>query len=123
MTGRRWPGRDRGSFTAELAAGLPALILLLLAGLTAVAAVTAKGQCVDAAREGALAGARGEGAVEAATRMAPDGADVAIDEGADSVTAVVRAPVRLLGAHLPAITVTGRAVAAREPDVVDGGAQ
>jgi TadE-like protein len=120
VTGRRRPGRDRGSFTAELAAGLPALIMLLLAGLTAVAAVTAKGQCVDAAREGALAGARGGEAVAAADRIAPAGADVAIEKGQDSVTAVVRAPVRLLGAHLPVITVTGRAVAAREPDVVDG---
>ncbi|GIF19850.1 hypothetical protein BJ973_006892 [Actinoplanes tereljensis] len=117
MTGRRWPGRDRGSFTAELAAGLPALILLLLAGLTAVAAVTAKGQCVDAAREGALAGSRGEGAAAAASREAPAGADVDIDVGAETVTAVVRARVSLLGAHLPVITVTGRAVAAREPEM------
>ena len=116
MTGRRWPGRDRGSFTAELAAGLPALILLLLAGLTAVAAVTAKGQCVDAAREGALAGARGDLAAAAAARVAPAGADVGITEGGDTVTVVVRARVHLLGSHLPVITVTGQAVAAREPD-------
>ena len=51
MSPRRWAGRDRGSFTAELAAGLPALLLLLLAGLTAVDAVTTKATCVDAARE------------------------------------------------------------------------
>jgi Flp pilus assembly protein TadG len=120
VIGRRRPGRDRGSFTAEFAAGLPALILLLLAGLTAVAAVTAKGQCVDAAREGALAGSRGEGADAAAARVAPAGATVQIDEGEDTVAVVVRARVRLLGAHLPVITVTGRAVAAREPDLVDG---
>ncbi|GAA0524346.1 hypothetical protein GCM10010172_00950 [Paractinoplanes ferrugineus] len=119
MTGRRWPGRDRGSFTAELAAGLPALILLLLAGLTAAVAVATKGQCLDAAREAALAGARGDPAVAAARRMAPTGADVRIEVGEDSVVAVVRAPVSLLGAHLPTITVTGRAVAAREPDVID----
>ncbi|MFI5894299.1 TadE family type IV pilus minor pilin [Actinoplanes sp. NPDC051513] len=117
MIRRRQPGRDRGSFTAELAAGLPALILLLLAGLTAVAAVTAKGQCVDAAREGALAGARGEGAPAAAARVAPPGASIDVAAGGDSVTVVVRAPVRMLGAHLPAITVEGRAVAAREPGV------
>ena len=115
MIRRRWPGRDRGAFTAELAAGLPALILLLLAGLTAVAAVTAKGQCVDAAREGALAGARGEGALAAAARVAPPGASIDVAAGDDSVTVVVRAPVRMLGAHLPAITVQGRAVAAQEP--------
>jgi hypothetical protein len=34
------------------------------------------------------------------------------------VTARVRAPVRILGAHLPAISVEGTAVAAREPSAV-----
>jgi Flp pilus assembly protein TadG len=111
---RRQPGRDRGAFTAEFAAGLPALILLL-AGLTAVAAVAAKGQCLDAARAGALAGARGEDASAAATRVAPSDASIDVAPGADSITVVVRAPVRMLGAHLPAITVQGRAVAAQEP--------
>jgi len=115
---RRQPGRDRGSFTAEFAAGLPALILLLLAGLTAVAAVTLKGQCVDAAREAALAGARGEDASAAANRVAPPGASVDVVAGTATIVVVVRAPVRMLGAHLPAITVTGRAVAAREPGVI-----
>ncbi|WP_433384941.1 TadE family type IV pilus minor pilin [Actinoplanes sp. CA-142083] len=114
---RRQPGRDRGSFTAELAAGLPALIMLLLAGLTAVVAVTAKGQCVDAAREGAMAGARGEGATAAAGRVAPPGASIDVATGDDTVAVVVRAPVRMLGARLPAITVKGQAVAAREPGV------
>jgi Flp pilus assembly protein TadG len=113
---RRQPGRDRGAFTVEFAAGLPALIMLLLAGLTAVAAVTAKGECVDAAREGALAGARGEVASAAANRVAPPGAEVDVGVGSETVTVVVRAPVRLLGSHLPAITVQGRAVAAREPE-------
>jgi hypothetical protein len=121
VSGRRWPGRDRGSFTAELAAGLPALILLLLAGLTAAVAVSTKGQCVDAAREGALAGARGDSAAVAAHRAAPVDAEVEIDEGEETVTVVVRARVSVLGAHLPAITVTGRAVAAREPDVINEG--
>ena len=101
----------------EFAAGLPALIMLLLAGLTAVAAVTAKGQCVDAAREGALTGARGGAASTAAIRVAPPGAQVDVATGSETVTVVVRAPVRLLGSHLPAITVEGRAVAAREPEV------
>jgi TadE-like protein len=112
---RRPPGRDRGSFTAELAAGLPALMLLLLAGLTAVSAVTVKGQCVDAAREAALATARGEAA---STWYAPPDATVQLEVDGDKVTARVRAPVRLLGAHLPAITVEGTAVAAREPEPV-----
>jgi hypothetical protein len=115
VTRRRPPGRDRGSFTAELAAGLPALMLLLFAGLTAVSAVTAKGQCVDAAREAALATARGAPAPD---QFVPPGATVQIEVDGDVVTARVRAPVRLLGAHLPVITVEGAAVAAREPTTV-----
>ena len=118
MTGRRWPGRDRGSFTAELAAGLPALILLLLAGLTAVAAVTARGQCVDAAREGALAGARGEAAVAAARRVAPPEAVIEAETGEEQITIKVQARVRLFGSRLPMITVEATAVAAREPDEI-----
>jgi hypothetical protein len=54
---RRPPRAATGkSFTAELAAGLPAL---MWAGLTAVGAVTTKTQRVDAVREGALAAFRG----------------------------------------------------------------
>lgn len=122
MSGRRWPGRlrglgsDRGAFTAELAAGLPALMLLLLCGLTAVGAVTAQGRCVDAAREGALVAARGGAGLENAARIAPADARVSLAEGEDTVTVTVRARVPFLGGHLPAITVRAEAVAAREPD-------
>jgi Flp pilus assembly protein TadG len=113
---RRWPGRDRGSFTAELAAGLPALMLLLLFGLTAVVAVSTRLQCLDAAREGARAASRGEPGPAAAARVAPEGSDVHIAVSGDAVTATVTAPVRLLGGSLPAITVRGSAVAALEPE-------
>ena len=116
---RRWRGGDRGSFTAELAAGLPALMLMLLAGLTAVGAVTTKGQCVDAAREGAIAAARGEPGVPAAARVAPAGARVEVSAGGDTVTVTVRAPVAVLGGRLPRLTVAAVAVAAREPDGTD----
>ncbi|MFI7602778.1 TadE family type IV pilus minor pilin [Actinoplanes sp. NPDC049681] len=127
MTRRRQPGRwcggrvpaglgrDRGSFTAELAAGLPALMLLLFAGLTAVVAVTTQGRCVDAAREGAIVAARGGPGVENAVRIGPPGAEVMVVEGDDTVTVEVRAKVAVLGGHLPMITVGSAAVAAREP--------
>ncbi|MCA2214566.1 TadE family type IV pilus minor pilin [Jidongwangia harbinensis] len=127
MTGGRWPGREhrtgragnvggeRGSFTAELAAGLPALMLLLLAGLTAVGAVATKAQCVDAARDGALAAARDDSGAAAAGRIAPPGADVAVRLDPESVTVVVRCRIRVLSGDLPVFTVEGRAVAAREP--------
>jgi Flp pilus assembly protein TadG len=117
VSGRRRPGRDRGAFTAELAAGLPALTLLLLTGLTAVAAVDAKASCADAARAGALAAARGEAGSGAAARIAPRGARIEIEGDEETVTVQVRASVSLLGAHLPAITVQASATAAREPDI------
>jgi hypothetical protein len=122
VSGRRWPGRlralgpDRGAFTAELAAGLPALMLLLLAGLTAVSAVTAQGRCVDAAREGALVAARGGPGLAHAARIAPADAHVNLVKGEETVTVTVRAPVPILGGHLPALTVRAEAVAAREPE-------
>ncbi|MFJ6198827.1 TadE family type IV pilus minor pilin [Micromonospora sp. NPDC092111] len=115
MRPRRPAGRDRGSFTAELAAGLPALLLLLLAGLTAVDAVTTKAACLDAAREAALTASRGGDGVTAGARIAPESAVVSISVTEDRVTATVRAPVRTLGARLPRITVEATTVAAVEP--------
>lgn len=115
-TGRDRRARsDRGSFTAELAVGLPALMLLLFAGLTAVSAVTTKAQCVDAAREAALAAARGEGGVEAGQRVAPPGATVSVATAGDTVVATVTAPVRAVGGGVPGTTVAATAVAAVEP--------
>lgn len=115
MTGRRLVDRDRGSFTAELAAGLPALLLLLLAGLTAVNAVLTKGQCVDAAREAALAASRGAPGAPAGLAAAPPGSVVSITVQGDRAVATVEAPVRALGARLPRLTVSATAVAAVEP--------
>lgn len=115
MRPRRPAGRDRGSFTAELAAGLPALLLLLFAGITAVDAVTTKAACLDAAREAALAASRGEDGAGAGTRIAPESAVVSIAVHEGRVTATVRAPVRALGARLPRLTVEAGTVAAVEP--------
>lgn len=117
MTTFRRAGHDRGSYTAELAAGLPALILLLLVGLTAVNAVTTRGECVAAAREAALAASRGESGTAAAARVAPPGASVTIQTDGETVVATVRAPVRALGARLPRLTVAATATAAVEPGV------
>jgi hypothetical protein len=116
VTRRRWPGRDRGSVTVEFAAGLPALLLLLLFGLTAVVAVSTQLQCLDAAREAAIAAARGESGSVAAARVAPDGSHVHISTGTDTVTVTVGSPVRMLGGHLPLMSVRATAVAAREPE-------
>ncbi|MEU8268783.1 TadE family type IV pilus minor pilin [Sphaerisporangium sp. NPDC049002] len=72
---------DGGSVTAEMAVALPSLVLVLGAALWAIAAVTAQLECVDAARAGARAAARGESleAVrQAAARAAPEGAIVSV---------------------------------------------
>jgi Flp pilus assembly protein TadG len=101
--------------TAELAVGLPALLVLLFAGLTAVGAVTAKLQCVDAARDAALAASRGEPGGRAGQRAAPAGAAITVTISGDTVIAEVRASVPLLGGRLPQLRVGARAVAAAEP--------
>jgi len=107
--------RDRGSATVELAVGLPALVLLLLFGLGAVDAVLARMQCVDAARDAALASARGGDGSSEGRHRAPHGAQVSVSLDGQRATAVVRVTVRPLGPYLPSVTVTGSAVAQREP--------
>ena len=106
---------ERGSATAELAAALPVIVLLLLAGLTAVAATSAKLRCVDAAREAARAEARGEAGEPIGRRVAPDGAVISVRVEGDNVHAVVRSRVRSLVPLLPSFTVEADAVAVVEP--------
>lgn len=88
--------------TAEIAVALPALVLALTLGVSAVVAVTDQLRCVDAARTGARLLARGEdaGRVRAeVARQAPDGAAIAMGVGSGSVTVeVVGEPPRLLRA-------------------------
>lgn len=115
--GRRRTGRgDTGMVTAELAACLPVLVLVLAVALTAVSVVGTRVRAQDAAREAARAAARGDtlAARQLAARDAP-GATVSIrTSGADTV-AVVRVQVHPIGNWLPAFTVVEQAVAAAEP--------
>jgi hypothetical protein len=107
----RYAGRatsDRASATAELAVSLPAVVLLLLAGLTAVSAVSTQIRCADAARDVALALSRGE---PRPTDRLPAGGLIAVDSSADRVAVTVTAPV-LSGWR--SLTVSGHAVAAIE---------
>lgn len=107
-----------GTVTAEMAVALPSLVIVLFLALSGVAAVTAQLRCVDAAREGARAAARGDPAGrarEASDRVAPPGSTVAITTTADLITVTVRGRARPLGAWLPGFPVSGRAVAAVEP--------
>ena len=89
-------GRDRGSVTAELAVGLPAVVLLLVALLTIASSAIAQTRCTDAARAGARAAALGEpdGAVAAtARRLAGEHASVAVARAGEWVTVEVSAAV------------------------------
>jgi hypothetical protein len=106
---------DRGSVTAELAAALPALMVFATVALGAVDAVTQKLECVDAARDGALAAARGGDGAAAARPQAPAGASVAVQIDGDVVRSRVAVTIHPLGRFGPGIEVAGTAAAEVEP--------
>jgi Flp pilus assembly protein TadG len=104
--------------TAETAVVLPVLLLVLAGAVAAVTVVGAQLRCVDAAREGARAAARGEdaGLVTAlAGRAAPEGAAVTVDVGGSTVTVTVTAEVAPLGPVPLRVPVAAAAVTQREP--------
>jgi len=108
--------------TAETAVVLPVLLLVLAGAVAAVTVVGAQLRCVDAAREGARAAARGEeiAAVTAlVSRAAPDGATTAVDVGSEQVRVTVVADVAALGPVPLRIRVSAQAVAVREPGVTE----
>jgi hypothetical protein len=101
--------------TAELAMGLPALVFVLLFALALLGAVTAQAQCMDAARIGARAAARGEtedvvrGWAESA---APRGAVVTVHRTEGAVEVRVRAELAGGGrTPIPEVAVEASAVA------------
>lgn len=110
-------GGERGSVSIEAALVMVALVVVLAIVLGGVALMTAQVRCVDAAREAARLVARGESARagEAARRLAPSGAHVAVRiEGDEVVVAVSADP---LSGVLGGLTVHADAVAVLEPGV------
>jgi Flp pilus assembly protein TadG len=104
--------------TAELAACLPVLVLLLVVAVSAVTAANARVRVQDAAREAARAAARGDqAAARSLAAQAAPGVSVQITVTGDEVVAVASLRMDLLASWLPAVTVTERAVAALEPQV------
>jgi Flp pilus assembly protein TadG len=103
--------------TAETAVVLPVLLVVLAGSIWVLACVAAELRCVDAARVGARAAARGdaEPAVSvAASKLAPHGAVVSVARGPAEVTVRVHAVVRPFGAalgRLPGTSVSARATA------------
>ncbi|WP_174552359.1 TadE family type IV pilus minor pilin [Microtetraspora niveoalba] len=114
---------DRGSVTAEAAVGLPALVAVLGAALWAVALVSAQLACVDAARAGARAAARGEpaAAVRAAAALsAPHGAEITVSIAGEMARVTISAQVRpTWGRMLPPVHIEASASAATEPGLAD----
>jgi hypothetical protein len=104
--------------TAELAASLPVLVLLLAVALAAVSIGGQRVRAQDAAEEAARAVARGDAV--AGQRLfeltAPRGSSLSVVAGADEVSATVRVVITPLGGWLGGYTVVERAVAATEPD-------
>lgn len=118
--GRRHAGRaDRGSITVETAVALPALVFVLVVALWGVSAAAAQVACVDAARAGARAVARGEPvpAVRAeVVRVAPSGASVDVSRDPQITRVTVRVVLDPPGPGLfPSLALRAQAVAATEP--------
>ena len=88
---------DDGYATAEAAVALPALLVVL--GLAIGAVVTVDGQlrCVDAARAAARVAARGDSdatAAQAASEVAPSGAQVRVQHLGQDVQVTVAVTMR-----------------------------
>jgi hypothetical protein len=100
----------------------PVLVLVLAAAVAAVAVVGAQLRCVDAAREGVLAAARGEDTASVRSlveRTAPAGARVRVDgPHGERVSVTVTAEVAPLGAVPWAVRLSASAVARPEPGSV-----
>ncbi|QHT56767.1 TadE family protein [Cellulomonas sp. H30R-01] len=110
--------RDAGSVTAELAVGLPVVVLLLVVVLAVVGAGLTRAQCLDGARAGARALALGESSSDAAAtarRVAGDGARVRTTRDGEWVTVVVEASVPVGGLRLGPLETRGSATARVEP--------
>ncbi|WP_083501910.1 TadE family type IV pilus minor pilin [Sphaerimonospora mesophila] len=122
VQGRRRAGpRERGSVTAETAVVLPVLVMVLAVALWAVTVVGAQLRCVDAARAGARAAARGE-ALEAVRlavlQAAPAGSRVTVEPGSEvtrvDVSVSVRPPWK---SGFASVEVTASAASATESGV------
>ncbi len=107
--------------TAELAAALPVLMILVAVALSAVSVAGERVRAADAAREAARAAARDDSVAAArlAAASAP-GASLTISRSGDQVQARVRIVVHPMGGWLPGLAVVEHAVAAAEPDATTG---
>ena len=106
--------------TAETAVVLPVLLLVLAGAVAALTVVGAQLRCVDAAREGARAAARGDDVAVARTlarQEAPDGMAVSVTLDGEDVRVVVSGRVPVLGPVPLDVEVSAEAVARLEHGV------
>ncbi|GLU47215.1 TadE family type IV pilus minor pilin [Nocardiopsis ansamitocini] len=112
------PGRERGTVTAEIAVSLPCLVFVLGVAIAAVHAAAVHLTCVDAARIGARALARGDAEPVIHTlvaSLAPEHAQITLSRNGETVEVSVTAPVHIIpGLPAPASAV-GTAVVPTEP--------
>ncbi|MFC4112661.1 TadE family type IV pilus minor pilin [Nonomuraea zeae] len=110
---------SRGSVTAETAAMLPALMVVLAAALWAIQAVGAQLECVDAARAAARAAARGESLSQVrdfARSATRSNAHVEVTRDLETTKVRITVEVRpAWGPSLPAVRVSASATADTEP--------
>ena len=119
---REMRDRERGTATAELAVALPAVVVVLAGVLAVGQAVLAQVQCVDAARAGARAAARGESASEVSSLAREGAGDVAVTVERQGTLVAVSVSRRLTLLGGPVVRVQGRAVAqAEQPAATDQG--
>lgn len=111
---------DRGSVTVEAALVLAVLMVVVAACLAGIGCVIAQMRCVDAAREAARLGARGDSAAASAAvaSIAPAGAVLTTQFSGDTVIATVR--VGAVSSLLPGVSVRASATAVKEEGVTDG---
>jgi hypothetical protein len=109
---------QRGMVTAEFAVVLPAVVFVLALSVGALGLASDQIRCVDAARAGARAAARGDSAgavILAASRAAPSDAVVSLATTGDIVIVSVVSGPRVAAGLLPAwIRASSTASAARE---------
>ncbi|NIJ10061.1 hypothetical protein FHU38_000405 [Saccharomonospora amisosensis] len=113
-----WVGqRDRGAVTVEAAMALCSLVLVFGAVLSGVAAATDHLRCADAASEAARMLSRGdrERAEEAVRLLAPDGAQLDVEQRGREIAVAVRADAA--GGLLPGVDVRAEAHSEAEPGV------
>ncbi len=109
--------------TAETAVVLPVLLLVLAGAVAVVVVVGAQLRCVDAAREGARAAARGDPppiVAEIVRDAAPDGAVVSVTTEGDRIRVTVAVDVAPLAPARLRVRVAAEAVARLEPGAEAG---